>query len=211
MKSLAERLRSRTLRIALVLLVLKAAVTAWLLMPAFGVADFGAVRAGYVPSDAWLLDRHGALLDRERIDFGVRRLDWVPLADVSPALLDAIVAGEDQRFHQHGGVDWRAVASALADAFRDGRPRGASTITMQLAALIDARAARRDGVAAWRRKLAQIRIARAIESDWSKPQILEAYLNLLGFRGELQGIAAAAELLAGKSPAGRFAPYMIPR
>ncbi len=202
MKSLAERLRSRTVRIALVLFVLKAAITAWLLTPAFGVADFDAVRADYVSSDAWLLDRHGALLDRERIDFAVRRLDWVPLEAVSPALVDAIVAGEDKRFHEHGGVDWHAVASAVADGFRNGRPRGASTITMQLAALIDARAARQDGVAAWRRKLAQIRVARAIESDWRKPQILEAYLNLLGYRGELQGIGAAAEVLTGKSPAG---------
>src|SRR5688572_28064303 len=202
MKPLRERLRSPFVRIALVSFVLKAAVTAWLLLPAFGVADFDAVRTGYVPSDAWLLDRHGALLDRERIDFGVRRLDWVPLTAVSPALVDAIVAGEDRRFHQHGGVDWRAVASAVADAFRDGRPRGASTITMQLAALIDARAARQADVGAWRRKLAQIRVARAIESDWNKPQILEAYRNLLGFRGELQGIGAAAEVLAGKTPAG---------
>ena len=201
-KFLAGKLRSRLVRIALASFLLKAAVTAWLLVPAFGVAGFDEVRAGFVPSDAWLLDRHGALLDRERLDFGVRRLDWVPLAAVSPALVDAIVAGEDKRFHQHGGVDWRAVASAVADAFRDGRPRGASTITMQLAALIDARAARNDEVAAWRRKLAQIRVARAIESDWSKPQILEAYLNLLGFRGELQGIGAAAEVLAGKTPAG---------
>jgi len=201
-KFLAEKLRSRFVRFALASFLLKAAVTAWLLMPAFGVADFDAVRAGFVPSDAWLLDRNGALLDRERIDFGVRRLEWVPLDAVSPALVDAIVAGEDKRFHQHGGVDWRAVGSAVVDGFRDGRARGASTITMQLAALIDERAARREDVGAWRRKIAQIRVARAIESDWTKLQILEAYLNLLGFRGELQGIGAAAEVLAGKTPAG---------
>jgi len=202
MIGMAGRLRSWPARIAAALFVLKAGVTAWLLMPAFGVADFDAVRSAFVPSDAYLLDRHGVLLDRERIDFGVRRLDWVPLDAVSPALLDAIVAGEDRRFYRHGGVDWRAAGSALLDGLRRGRLRGASTITMQLAALIDPRAARRDDVGSWRRKLAQIRVARAIESDWSKTEILEAYLNLLGFRGELQGIGAAAEMLAGKTPAG---------
>ncbi len=202
MKALTERLRSWPWRIAAALLVLKLAVTAWLILPAGGVPGYNAVRAAHMPSDAWLLDRHGALLDRERLDYGVRRLAWVPLADVSPALVDAIVAGEDQRFHEHGGVDWRAVASAIADAIRDRRARGASTITMQLAALIDARAARRDGAAGWWRKLAQVRIARAIEWTWDKPQIHEAYLNLLGFRGELQGIGAASEVLAGKTPSG---------
>jgi penicillin-binding protein 1C len=186
----------------LAFLALKVAGAAWLLLPAFGVPDFDAVRAGFVPSDAYLLDRHGALLDRERLDFGARRLEWVPLSAVSPALVDAIIAGEDRRFHEHGGVDWRAVASSIVDGIRHARPRGASTITMQLAALIDARAARHEGMPDWRRKLAQIRIARAIEWNWRKPQILEAYLNLLGFRGELQGIGAAAELLAGKTPAG---------
>ncbi|MGE0029915.1 MAG: penicillin-binding protein 1C [Steroidobacteraceae bacterium] len=179
-----------------------AAIIAVLMAPARGVADFDAVRAGYVPSDSWLLDRHGRLLDRERLDFGVRRLEWTSLESISPALVDAVIAGEDRRFKGHGGVDWRGVASALVDTLRDARPRGASTITMQLAAMIDPRAARDDAKPDWRRKLAQIRIALAIERRWSKPQILEAYLNLLGFRGELQGIGAAAEVLVGKTPSG---------
>jgi len=173
-----------------------------LLAPARGVPDFDAVRAAHVPSDAWLLDRHGRLIDRERLDFGVRRLEWVPLAEVSPALIDAVVAGEDRRFHRHGGVDWRGVASAFVDSLRDPKPRGASTITMQLAAMIDARAARSSATSDWWRKLMQVRVALAIEQRWSKQQILEAYLNLLGFRGELQGIGAAAEILVGKTPSG---------
>ena len=179
-----------------------AAIIAVLMAPARGVADFDAVRAAYVPSDSWLLDRHGRLLDRERLDFGVRRLEWTPLESISPALVDAVIAGEDRRFSEHGGVDWRGVASALVDTLRDARPRGASTITMQLAAMIDPRAARDAAKPDWRRKLAQIRVALAIERRWSKPQILEAYLNLLGFRGELQGIGAAAEILVGKTPSG---------
>jgi penicillin-binding protein 1C len=187
-------------RAAAASLAFAAAGLAWLSVPAFGVPEYAQVRAAWRPSDAWLLDRNGALLDRERLDFGVRRLEWVQLVDVSPALVNAVIRGEDQRFREHAGVDWRAVVGAAADGLRRGRLRGASTITMQLASLIDARAAR--GGSDLGRKLAQLRVARAIESRWTKDQILEAYLNLLGFRGELQGVAAAAELLAGKSPSG---------
>jgi penicillin-binding protein 1C len=196
---LRRRFTRPTIAVAAALLAL--ALLA-LLAPARGVPDFDAVRAAYVPSDAWLLDRHGRLIDRERLDFGVRRLEWVPLAAVSPALIDAVVIGEDRRFHRHGGVDWRGVASAFVDSLRDPKPRGASTITMQLAAMIDTRAARSNATSDWWRKLMQVRVALAIEQRWSKQQILEAYLNLLGFRGELQGIGAAAEILVGKTPSG---------
>ena len=166
------------------------------------VPAFAAVRSGWTPATALLLDRYGALLDEERIDFSVRRTAWVPLSAISPALLDAIVAGEDHRFWLHHGVDWRAAAGALRDAASGHRRRGASTITMQLAALLDPSVRAGSGAGAWWRKLAQIRAAHALEARWRKPEILEAYLNLLGFRGELQGIGAAAGQLAGKAPAG---------
>lgn len=200
MKTLPRRIGIRAATAVAVTLLLLIIVV--LLAPARGVPDFDAVRAAFVPSDSWLLDRHGRLLDRERLDFGVRRLEWVALESVSPALIDAVIAGEDRRFDEHAGVDWRGVASALVDSLRDAKPRGASTITMQLAAMIDPRAARDETTPAWRRKLAQVRVALAIEDRWSKPQILEAYLNLLDFRGELQGIGAAAEILVGKAPSG---------
>ena len=72
------------------------------------VPAFAAVRSGWTPATALLLDRYGALLDEERIDFSVRRTAWVPLSAISPALLDAIVAGEDHRFWLHHGATWRA-------------------------------------------------------------------------------------------------------
>jgi penicillin-binding protein 1C len=55
------------------------------------------VRAHFTPSDAYLLDRNGELIDTERVDFGVRRFEWVGLDAVSPALVDEIVNGEDRR------------------------------------------------------------------------------------------------------------------
>jgi penicillin-binding protein 1C len=174
----------------------------WLAVPA-AVPEYAAVRASWRPSEAWLLDRHGVELARQRLDFDVRRFEWVELEAVSPVLLEAIVAGEDRRFWDHGGVDWRSVAGALRDTLLRDRRRGASTITMQLAQLLptaDGRAAHTRGDL-WA-KLRQVRTARGLEARWSKPQILEAYLNLLGFHGELQGIGAAAAVLAGKTPRG---------
>jgi penicillin-binding protein 1C len=177
------------------------AALAWLVVPA-RVPTYDQVRAQWQPSEAWLLDRRGAVLARQRMDFEVRRFEWVALEDVSPAVVEAIVEGEDRRFWRHGGVDWRGVAGALRDTVLRDRRRGASTITMQVAQLLEN--AERPGMAArgpWR-KLQQVRRARGLEAHWTKPQILEAYVNLLGFRGELQGIDAAAEVLAGKRPRG---------
>ena len=177
------------------------AAAAWWFAPA-RVPAFESVVAAWRPSDAFLLDRAGAVIDRRRIDFSVRRSEWTPLDAVSAALRAAIVDGEDRRFWRHSGIDWIALAGALRDLGTSERRRGASTISMQVAALLDpgVRAGRAHG--AWRRKLAQLRMAHALERSWSKAQILEAYLNLLGFRGELQGVGAAAQVLAGKQPSG---------
>jgi penicillin-binding protein 1C len=165
------------------------------------VPSFAAVRAAYVPSDAWLLDRHGAVIGSRRIRYDVRRLAWVPLGDVSPALVIAIIEGEDRHFQRHHGVDWRSVAGAVRDGLVRHQRRGASTITMQLATLLRGRRADR-GPGEWLEKLEQVRVALALERSWTKPQILEAYLNLLGYKGELQGIGAAAAQLATKTPSG---------
>lgn len=170
--------------------------------PASGVPSFDAVKARWKPSEAWLVDRNGEVLDTVRVDYGIRRFDWIGLADISPAFVEAVVDGEDRRFWKHSGVDWTGMAGAVRDDLFRSRSRGASTITMQLAAMIDSRVPGRRSGSVWKRKWAQIRAAQALEAHWSKKQILEAYLNLLGYRGELQGIGAAAQILAGKAPSG---------
>lgn len=178
-----------------------------LLWPA-RVPSFAAVRAGYVPSDAWLLDRHGVVIASRRMRYDIRRFAWVPLSDVSPALVTAIIAGEDRRFWKHHGVDWLSVAGAARDELIHHHRRGASTIAMQLATLLRGHRAER-GVGQWLEKAAQVRTALALERSWSRPEILEAYLNLLGYKGELQGIGAAAAQLAGKTPAGLSSPESL--
>lgn len=160
------------------------------------------VRAGYRSSEAQLLDRHGEVVQSLRMDLSGRRLQWTPLSQISPALVSAVIAAEDHRFREHRGVDFRAVIGALRDRLRGQARRGASTITMQLAAQLDTSlSSRRERRGLWQ-KLRQMRAARAIERSWSKDQILEAYLNLAGFRGESQGIAAAASALFGKHADG---------
>lgn len=166
--------------------------------------DFAAVRADWRPSEAWLYDRDGRLLDSERVNFERRRLAWVPLKEISPALRDAVVKAEDRRFWSHGGVDWLAVASAIRARLTMGgtgdRSRGASTLAMQLAAFLDPSLSQ-PGQRDWRTKIRQMRAGQALATDWSHEQMLEAYFNLLPLRGEVQGIGAGAQSLFGKKPA----------
>ncbi|PQO87894.1 penicillin-binding protein 1C [Massilia phosphatilytica] len=161
------------------------------------------VKAAWRPSDATLLDRHGATIATVRVDMAGRRLAWVALDDISPTLGRAVLQAEDQRFMEHGGIDFQAIGKAAWDnLFGQQRTRGASTITMQLAGLLDPKLAPRSTGRTWARKWDQALAARELEAGWNKRQILEAYLNLASYRGELQGIGAAARGLFGKAPSG---------
>ena len=185
--------------VALVLAAIAFAALDWWTMPP-PLPSYAAVRSAWRPSEAWLYDRHGQLLDSSRVNFAARRLAWTPLGEVSPAVRVTVVAAEDRRFRRHGGVDLRALAGAVRDRLAGRRPRGASTVSMQVAGFLAPDLAR-PGARGWRDKLRQMRAARDLEARWTKDEILEAYLNLAGFRGEAQGIGAAALGLFGKSPA----------
>ncbi len=167
----------------------------WRTQPA-PVPDFAAV-AGTPGSIAVLVDRRGRELARRRTDALADRGDWLPLAAISPDLVRRLVAAEDRRFFRHHGIDWRSVASAALARLGGEPQRGASTVSMQLAALIDPTLGRA-GQRGWLAKLRQARAARAIEARWSKTQILEAWINLLPFRGDVVGIGSAARRLAGR-------------
>jgi penicillin-binding protein 1C len=157
--------------------------------------SFEEVRATHMRSESVLLDRHGEIIHEQRTDLSARRLDWAQLDNISPAFVSAILFAEDRHFYQHHGVDWSSFAGALGT-------RGASTITMQLVAQLDEalRPSKRRRTI-WQKWL-QIRSAQALERRWSKPRILEAYLNLVSFRGELRGLTAAASGLFGKQTHG---------
>ena len=182
---------------ALAALLLAAAAAAAQALP-----SFAQVRAAHRPSDIGFVDRHGEPLQTLRVDPQVRRLAWVPLEDMSPALLQAVVESEDRRFWEHSGVDWSAVAASAFGNLFDRRTRGASTLTMQLAGLLDEGLARPAGGRSVAQKIGQVDVAAQLEARWSKSQILEAYLNSVPLRGERVGIGALAQTLFGKWPSG---------
>jgi penicillin-binding protein 1C len=176
-----------------------------LLLPvdmAQALTAYDEVRASYVKSDSLLLDRHGEFLHELRINQGQRRLDWTLLQHISPALQEAVIQAEDRRFYQHRGVDVRSMVAAMIQGLSSESLRGASTITMQLASFLDRTLHSKKGKRSIWQKQRQVFEAWEIEKRWSKAEILEAYLNLVSFRGELQGIAAATRGLFGKDPHG---------
>jgi len=178
----------------------------WPLPPA---PTFRETVAAYRPSEVLVLDRTGAIIQERRVDLSGRRFAWTPLEEISPAVLEVVVASEDRRFYQHGGVDWQALGGVILRRLT-GRPlRGASTITMQVASLLEPARPTRTKIARsgsffsllsykWR----QMRRAWALEKSWTKAEILEAYLNLAPFRGEVEGISAASFLFFNKAPHG---------
>ncbi|KAF5294561.1 hypothetical protein FQA39_LY19338 [Lamprigera yunnana] len=149
-----------------------------------------------------VLSREGELLQRVRTDAAVRRGDWVALGDVSAALRTAMLLSEDRRFYEHSGVDWAAVTAAAWGNLWNQRTRGASTITMQLAGLLDGDWRRSSGRRTVVQKAGQTVAAQVLDRRWSKTQILEAYLNLVPFRGEVVGIDALSRTLFGKAAHG---------
>src|SRR5207249_4764581 len=122
-----------------------------------------------VPSGEVLLDSKGRILQREVAD-GVRlpiRLD-----EVAPAVIDATIATEDQRFYQHPGIDPIAIVRS-AILWREA-PSGASTITQQLARR---RYLRDERLPSVMRKMREAILALQIEAHYSKNEILNEYLN----------------------------------
>ncbi|RZJ51809.1 MAG: penicillin-binding protein 1C, partial [Acidovorax sp.] len=169
---------------------------------AHALPSYDEVRADFKPSDTLILSREGEVLQRLRTDTTVRRGQWVALADVSPALRTALVLSEDKRFFEHSGVDWRAASAAAWGNLWNQRTRGASTITMQLAGLLDGDWRQGPGGRTVVQKLGQTVAAQVLDRRWRKDQVLEAYLNLVPFRSELVGIDALSRTLFGKAAHG---------
>ncbi len=182
--------------------ILAALIFGGWLLSAPALPDFSVVRARWHPSDAQLLDRNGEVIQEIRIDRHGRRLAWTPLRDISPALQQEVIASEDHRFASHHGIDVVAVAAGLVKNLIGKPLRGASTITMQVAAMLDPRLRRHGRHRGFGEKLAQMRAAVALERRWSKDEILECYFNLVTWRGELEGIGAASRVMFGKAPHG---------
>lgn len=171
------------------------ATAAWLLA---GVAIDQCVpldrsRFGVPDAPRVVTDRSGSVIQVVR-GGGVDQR-WVELGAVSPHLVSALIAAEDQRFFQHSGVDLRATARAAWDMVVPWRRRtGASTLTQQVIKLTHGRPR-----GLWSKPLEVLR-ALALERVASKDEILAQYLNRVPFGHNVVGVARACEVYLGKSP-----------
>ncbi len=142
-----------------------------------------------------VVDRNGHLLRAYTVADGRWRLAVEPTG-VDAGYLAMLIAFEDKRFADHAGVDLRAMARAFAQAAWNGRVvSGGSTLTMQVARLLEESGTGRVGG-----KLRQIRVALALERRLTKDQILQLYLHLAPYGGNLEGIRAASLSYFGKEP-----------
>jgi penicillin-binding protein 1C len=142
-----------------------------------------------------VLDADGELLRAFTTPDGKWRLK-VKAADVDPQFLRMLVAYEDQRFDTHHGVDLMALGRAGLQLVTHGRiVSGASTLSMQVARLIEPRTDR-----SLQAKLLQMARAVQIERRLSKAEILDLYLNLAPYGGNLEGIRSASLAYFGKEP-----------
>lgn len=118
---------------------------------------------------------------------------WVPLERISPNLVRAVIASEDEKFCFHHGFDWQAERAAFEE-WRAGRePKGASTITMQTAKnlfLWPGRSVIRKGIEAY--------ITVLLELFWDKHRIIETYLNVIEWGNGIYGAETAAHTFFNK-------------
>lgn len=141
------------------------------------------------------------VLDRRGEEIAVlskRNREALDLASISPNLVRAVLAVEDHRFHEHGGVDLRRVVQAGLRNLRERRPaEGASTLSMQLARNLFPDLLPPEKT--FDRKLREVRVARELEAAWSKDRILETYLNHMFLGAGAYGVEAAAQTYFGES------------
>lgn len=166
-----------------------------------GVAAWWIIALGPVPTgqnlvfSTTVLDRQGRLLRAYATPDGRWRLP-AQVADVDPRFFDVLFAYEDKRFRAHHGVDPLALARAAFQLVSSGHIRsGGSTLTMQVARLLEPRSSR--NVLA---KLRQIVRAVEIERALTKDQVLSLYLDLAPYGGNIEGIRAASLAYFGKEP-----------
>ena len=126
-------------------------------------------------------------------EFGEERRNLTPIGEIPKVMKDAVLAIEDARFYEHGGVDYVGVArAALANLGRE-KAQGASTITMQVARNVYLSSEK-----TYTRKIYEVLLTFKLEHMLTKDQILEIYMNQIFLGNRAYGFAAAAETYFGK-------------
>jgi len=182
--------------VRIILAVVATAVFAAVTGGAWWVRSLGAVPSlADVELSTQVVDRNGRLLRAYATTDGRWRLP-ATVSDVDPRFVEMLQTYEDRRFHQHWGVDPLAIARATFQFIGNGRIiSGGSTLTMQVARLLEPRAERTLGA-----KLRQMVRAIEIERNLSKNEVLGLYLTLAPYGGNLEGIRAASLAYFGKEP-----------
>lgn len=165
-----------------------------------GIPSYQQIKASYSPSDILYFDRHLTPIQSIRTRFDYRSENWIEIDHINSFLLEAVIHSEDKKFYEHSGVDSLAFVGSIWKSILGGSLRGGSTITMQLAGILDPELSLVKGRRNIFQKLKQIQRAGEIEARWSKVEILTAYLNLVFFRGELRGVGSASRALFHKLP-----------
>ena len=197
LRPVLDRLRHPTRRsVALGLLVLPALLLVYTLLLIPFTPAISDIRKAKSEQPAQVLSADGKLLAQYK---WVHR-EWVPLARIAPAVVDALIATEDHRFYQHWGLDWRRTAASVVLTLR-GDPQGGSTITQQLARNLFPQEIGRERTLA--RKIKEAVTALKIEWLYSKDEILETYLNTVPFLYNAFGIEMAARTYFDK-PASKL-------
>src|SRR5881398_1864037 len=189
-----KRGRSRLFRygckITLLALIAAGGLAVFLFYGAWA-ATFEMKKVGEMPERNTVLDVDGKIYSRLA---GANRLK-VSLSEVSAVFITAVLAREDTRFYQHGGIDWRGILRALAhDILSRSAKEGASSITQQLA-----RNSLPLGGRTVSRKLLEAMVALRIEREFTKQQILELYINRIYFGTGCYGVETASQAYFGKS------------
>jgi transglycosylase-like protein len=133
---------------------------------------------------------------KRAIDVSRSSPDFIPLAEVPPLFLRALLIAEDAGFYSHRGIDLREMpAAVMTDWTRGGAARGGSTITMQLAKNLFLSSEKQLG-----RKLQELSVTFLLESALGKARILEIYLNIIEWGPELYGLRPAARAYFDREP-----------
>ena len=126
-------------------------------------------------------------------EFGEERRQLTPIAQIPKVMTDAVLAIEDSRFYEHGGIDYRGVLRAAVANLGRIKSQGASTITMQVARNVYLSSEK-----TYTRKIYEILLTFKLEHLLSKDQILEIYMNQIFLGNRAYGFASAAEAYFGK-------------
>jgi monofunctional biosynthetic peptidoglycan transglycosylase len=140
-----------------------------------------------VPYSGMMVERQLTAWWQGKTNYQLRH-QWVPLAQMSRHVLQAVVASEDQKFLEHRGFDVQAIENALVYNSKGKKIRGASTISQQTSKNVFLWSGR-----SWLRKGLETGFTLLIEAAWGKPRILEVYLNSIEFGPGVFGVEAAAQ------------------